>query len=43
MSQRTIWCDYCNAHIRISGALSCLRKDCRTKDRVPPEQRKARP
>lgn len=31
-----MWCDYCNADIRISGIFSCLRKGCRTKAKVPP-------
>jgi hypothetical protein len=26
----------------INGVLSCLRKTCQTKDRVPPDQRRPR-
>lgn len=40
MSRETIWCDHCNAPIPINGILSCLRKTCVTKDKVPPGKRK---
>lgn len=29
-----IWCDHCNADISYSGIKGCLRRDCKTKDKL---------
>lgn len=32
---KPIWCDHCNAEIRVPAVRSCLRKDCKTKALLP--------
>ena len=32
---KAIWCDHCNAEIRVPAVRSCLRKDCKTKALLP--------
>jgi len=36
---KAIWCDYCNAEIKLAGVRSCIRQTCKTKELLPDARR----
>jgi hypothetical protein len=32
---KAIWCDHCNAEIKLAGVRSCVRQTCKTKELLP--------
>lgn len=35
INPKRVWCDHCNAEIRIVNVRGCLRKPCKAKEQLP--------